>query len=405
MKSKNALKLFTLITLATALSVAAGSVLSPIEVRFLETLTSNTALIGMRYSLIAALGGIFSLIVGRLSYKYGKSKFIIAGAMLAIIAPLLYVHSSNIFQYMTFGVVAAFASAAIGPPISSMLQDTLANNKSRGKLLGISYAAAAIMGSAGAFVGGITADIYGLKAPYYAVAFVEILAAIAAIALVIGYKNHAKTSAKKIVLEKRDILFSVRYILKDPALIFHFILQSAFGLYWSIKPILFPLAIYAIAKSNTATGSVFAAMGIVAMFVLPAAGHYIDKKGYLKGAKIGYLILGISSLALAFSNTLPMFFIFAGIFAIGEAINGPLSSVIEIKRIKNHHRTELMGFYYAYNSFISVLSPLIAGALLVFLPASKILLIYSAFIWIGIFAAFAILKKQTYKPRRTNNQL
>ncbi|MBU4246721.1 MAG: MFS transporter [Nanoarchaeota archaeon] len=394
MKRKNTLKIFALITLATALSVAAGSVLSPIEVRFLETLTSNTALIGARYSLAAAFGGIFSLIIGRLSYKYGKRRFIITGALLAIISPLLYVHSSNIFQYMTFGVVAAFAGAAIGPPISSMLQDTLANNKSRGKLLGISYAAAAIMGSAGAFVGGITADIYGLKAPYYAVAFIGILTAAAVIALVIGYKNHAKTSSKKIVLEKRDILFSERYILKDPALIFHFILQSAFGLYWSIKPILFPLAIFAIAKSNTATGSVFAAMGIVAMFVLPLAGHYIDKKGYLKGAKIGYMILGIASIALAFSDTLSMFFIFASLFAVGEAINGPMRGVIEINHIKNRHRTELMGFYYAHSALLSIISPLIAGLLLAFMPPSKVLLIYSIILWIGIVAAFGSLKKQ-----------
>jgi len=391
--AKDETKIFAAITVIAALGTAAGSAISPIEVRFLQTLTPDTTLIGARYAFTAALAGIFSLIVGRLSLRYGKRRFIMTGAALSIVYPLLYAASANIFQYMGAGVIAAFTGAALSPLISSILQESLAKNKSRGKYLGISYAVCAIMGSFGAFIGGVIADTYGLKAPYYAYAFLDLIALIAVFVLVIDYKNHKVLSSAKHEKEKRDVLFSIKYILKDPALTFHIVLQSAYGLYWSMKPIVLPLAIYAIAKSNTATGSVFAAMGIVAMFVLPFAGHYVDRRGYLSGAKIGYLFLGLSSLALAFSDTLPMFFIFASIFAVGEAINGPMSGVIEIKRIKNQHRAELMGFYFAHSAALSIISPLIAGTLLAFMPPSKVLLIYSIFIWIGIAAAFSILKK------------
>lgn len=394
MAGKNEIKIFAAITIITALGTAAGSALSPVEVRFLATLTSDTTLIGARYSFTAALAGIFSIIVGRLSSRYGKRGFILTGAILSVVYPLLYAASSNIFQYMGAGIIAAFTGASLSPLMASMLQDSLAKNKSRGKYLGISYAASAIMGSIGAFIGGVVADAYGLKAPYYVDAFLEILAAIMLIVFLAGYKNHKTPSVKKYVLEKRDILFSIKYILKDPALVFHFIIETAFGLYWTMKPIVFPLAIFAIAKSNMATGSVFAAMGFVAMIVLPFAGHYIDRRGYLKGAKIGFLILGISSIAIAFSDTLAAFLIFASIFAIGEAINGPVAGVIQMKRIKNQHRSELMGFYFAHSAALSIISPLIAGALLAFMPPSKVLLIYAIFLWVGIAAAFGTLKKQ-----------
>ncbi len=405
MESRKDIGTFAILAIITALGVTAASILAPVEVRFLETLTRDTTLIGARYSVLALFFGIFSLIIGRLSSIYGKKPFVIIGSILAVVYPLLFASSAGIYQYLMFAIIAAFAGASFEPIFSAIIQDALKKVRACGKYMGFYFALSAISGSIGAFIGGAVADAYGLKAPFYAVTIVEAIAAVFAIGFIIRYKEGKKSPVKQQEPDKKDILFSLKYIAKDPVLIFHLILETAFNLYWSIKPILFPLAIFAIAKSNTATGSVFAAMGIMAMFVLPLAGHYIDKKGYIPGAKIGYFILGTSSLALAFSNTLPMFFLFAGIFAIGEAINGPLSSVIEIKRIKNHHRTELMGFYYAYNSFTSVLSPLIAGSLLAFLPTSKVLLIYAGFIWIGIAAAFGILGKQTYKPRRTNKSL
>lgn len=387
-------KILAAITAITAIGVFTGAaVLSPIEVRFLQTLTLDTTLIGAKFSIAAAFSGIFALIVGRLAVRYGKSGFLLAAAIIGTVAPLFYAASSSIFQYMGVAVVASFAGGALGPLISSIFQDALAKNRSRGKYIGIYYSVSALAGSIGAFTGGVAADAYGLRAPYYIDALIGAFGIFVVLAFLIKYKNHAALSGKNHLSEKRDILFSIRYIAKDPVLIFHFILQSAFGFYWAMKPIIYPLAVFAIAKSNTATGSVFAAMGIVAMIVLPFAGHYVDKRGYLSGAKIGYAFLGVSSVALAFSKTLPMFFLFAGLFAVGEAINGPMSGVIEVKRIKNHHRTELMGFYAAHSSLLSIISPLIAGALLLFLSVMQVLLIYSLILWAGMAAAFIIRKQ------------
>ncbi|VVB61157.1 Multidrug resistance protein MdtH [uncultured archaeon] len=394
MKNNAEMRTFIAIAIISALGVTSRSLLAPVEVRFLETLTSNTTLIGARYSILALFFGIFSLIIGRASSKYGKKPFLIIGAVLAAIYPLLFAASTSIYQYIAFTIVAAFGGAALEPLLSSIIQDTLKKNGARGKYIGFYYALSAIMGSAGAYIGGALADAYGLKAPYYAVAAVEMIAAILAIRFILRFEKKKVHPLERQDIEKREILFSLKYILKDSALVFHLILQTAFDFYGSMKNIVYPIAIFAVAKSNTATGSVFAAMGIVAMFVLPAAGHYIDKKGYFSGAKIGYLILGISSLALAFSDNLPMFFLFASLFAVGEAIKGPMTGVIEIKRIKNSHRTELMGFYNAHSSFISIISPLFAGALLAFMPPSKVLLIYSVFLWLGLFAGLIALKKK-----------
>ncbi len=393
MKSGKEIWIFAAIVFIVALGTMATSVLSPIEVRFLGTLTSNTTLIGARYAFTAALSGMFSLVMGRLAYKYGKRGFLLLCAVLAIIYPLLYAASTSIYQYMGAGIIASFVGGTFGLLLSTILQDSLARNKSRGKYIGMYYSACALMGSAGSFIGGISADAYGLRAPYYINAAIAVLEAIVVVALVLVYKNNSAFSAKKRIPEKRDILFSIRYILKDRILVFHLIIETAFGLYWSMKAIVFPLAIYAIAKSNTATGSVFAAMGIIATIVLPFAGHYVDKSGFMRSAKIGYFILGVSSLALAFSDTLPSFFIFASIFAIGEAINGPMAGVIEVRRIRNHHRSELLGFYFAHSALLSIISPLIAGALLAFTSVSNVLLVYSLFIWLGLILGLVSLKK------------
>lgn len=381
-------RLFAAITAISAFSVMGASFLSPFEVRFLGTLTENPALVGLTFSVGAIFFAILSFVLGRSSVRFGKRRIVFLGTLLGIVYPLLYAASASIYQYMGVKVVWAFSGAAMGPILMALLQDTLEKNDNKGRALGIFHSAGALAGSFGAFLGGYASETLGFITAYRLESIIFIMPAIIAIVF-LGTKDSQKSHHAG---PKRSIFFAVKYLLARPALRFHIILQTAFAMSWHMKPLLFPLSIYALAKSDMLTGSVFASMGIIAMIVLPLAGSMIDKKGFLPCAKVAYVILGISSLGLALSPGIYIFWAFAVLYALGEAINGPMRNVIEMENIENKYRGEILGFYSVYDSVIAAISPLMAGALLLYFSAQEIIVFYSALLWIGLLVGLGVLK-------------
>lgn len=400
------LKLFAVITIISTMLMVGGYFLAPIEARFISTLTDNKTLVGMAFSAGTVFFAIFSFIIGRLSVRYGKARLITTGAILSVIYPLLYASSINVFQYMGFKIAGAFAGAATGTLLGAYLQDSISKSKSQGKLIGIFHSVHAIAGSFGAILGGYISDSFSLKAPYYAEAIFFIIPAILAI-YYIGFNDKKSETAQIKKDDKRSLFFSIGYITRRPELVFNSIVETVFSLNWTMKGILYPLAIYSFTASDTMTGSVFASMGLAATIVLPLAGHFVDKKGYINGLYAAYILIGLGSVMISYSvryESIGLVFISAIIIAAGEALNGPSRGVLEIKNIENKYRGEILGFYNAYEALIGALSTLFAGIMLNYLGYSEILLIYAIITWIGLLFGVITLKylNKAFKKRKGN---
>ena len=130
---------FIIGAIIVSLATVAGYLIAPIEVRFLNTLTNNSTLIGLTYAIGSILFGIFSIWLGRLSDRFGRNRFIIIGCILGIIYPLLYASTYNIYQYMGVKFVWAFASVTTGPIFMAYRQDLMTQKKKGGHYSGIFF--------------------------------------------------------------------------------------------------------------------------------------------------------------------------------------------------------------------------------------------------------------------------
>ena len=394
---KNLKKEYIIVFLMSISIVFSGSLIAPIEQRFISSLTESSVLMGFTFMLGTLSLSVTALIFGRLSRTYGKNKFIIMGAALGILYPLIYASSTNILQYMGGKLIFGFAGAAMGPLLMAYLQEHLSKSDNQGKLLGYLWSAQSIVGSFGAIIGGFLADKYFLGAPYY----LQFVILFVPFFLALKFFGRTKetvepnfaTSSKK----QYSYLFGVKYIFSKPYLLYHLILEIPFRLNWAVKIILYPLIILSFTDSNVVIGSVFATQGIVAMVVLLFAGAFVDKKGYLSGMKISFLILAVASSLMAFSTSLTMFWIFTALFAVGEAISGPAKGVLEIKNIENEHRAEIIAVFITIGYLFEALSPFMAGILLTMLAPQKVFLIYSLAIWVSLGVSGIILKAKLKK--------
>jgi MFS family permease len=391
---QNIKKEYLVVFLMSICVVFSGSLIAPIEQRFVSLLTPNNALMGFTFMIGTLSISVVSLVFARLSRMYGKNRFIILGAACGIIYPLIFATSTNILQYAGGKFVFGFAGAAMGPLLIAYLQEYLSDSRDQGKLLGYLYSAQSIAGSMGAIFGGYLADKYLLNTPFYAQFIILLIPFFIAVIFFNKEEKNKETS------KNENYFFGIKYILSKPYLLYHLILEFPFKMNWGVKVILYPMIIFSFVDSSLIIGSVFASQGVVAMIVLLFAGTFVDRKSFLVGMKIAFLVLAFASLMMALSTDLYMFWIFAGLFAVGEAISGPAKGVLEIKNIENEHRAEVIATFCIFGFLFESLSPLLAGILLAFLAPQSVLLVYSLIIWLFFVLATIFLKLKLNIPKR-----
>lgn len=160
------------------LATSAGYFITPIETRFLTTLTDNTFLIGLTFGIGSLVFGMLAVWLGRLSDKRGRSSFLLPALALGIFYPLLYASVHSIFLYMGIKIAWAFSAAVTGPVLMAYFQDYLKDERNRGHYLGLLYSLQSIAGAGAQFAGGVLSDRFGITTPYYAMSATFILATI-----------------------------------------------------------------------------------------------------------------------------------------------------------------------------------------------------------------------------------
>ncbi len=288
--------------LLSSLGVFSGSLLAPIEARFLQMIVHDTFLIGIVFATGTIFTFIFSVIVGRKSVVWGKRKAALFGLFVGIFYPVIYATSLNIFQCFLGKLTGAFAGVTSWNMINAIFQDMLKRNKRAGEISGYRFSAQSIAGAFGAITSGLFADYFGIRAPFVVVSIAYF------VMLLIFLKEFPVSEERIKVVEKRSVKTNLRKIFENPYLFFRFFTEGVTQSHWAMEPIVFPFAIYSLTHSNTATGIVFAGMGIIAMFVLPLTGKFTDKFGAITGLKLAFIFYATSLFLLSFANSFFVFF-------------------------------------------------------------------------------------------------
>ncbi|MBT3355797.1 MFS transporter [bacterium] len=391
-QEKKVLREFLIGAVIFSLITTAGYLIAPIEVRFIKTLTNNPSLIGATFGVGSIALAFFSIWIGRLSDKFGRDNFILWGCVASIIFPLLYASTYNVYQYMGVKFIWAFASASTGPILIAYLQDLLKNIKKQGQYIGIMYSVQSLLGAIAQFAGGYLSDRSGLAAPYFLMSIIFLLAAILSFSTLRSKKSSATHHDKD--FSPRDFFFGIKYILKKPALVFYTLINAAFGINWGIKIMLWPLIIFSFTGKDLSTGAIFATMGFVAFVALFFTGKFVDKVGPFKVGLVSAFVLGSSGMFLATTDSLSMFWFFAAIFAIGEALNGPYQAVLLTNYVNSKYRGEILGIDSVLDKLFQTIAPFLAGFLLHIMTPQKILLIFISFFWIALFCGYFIYNKE-----------
>lgn len=377
----------------SSLGVFAGSIIAPIEARYIESFTQSSFVTGTVFGVSAIFVAFLSFFLGRLSDKWGRKKVMLFGLGLGVISALLYSIVFNVFQIYGVKFAWAFSAVATGPLIAAYLQDFLEPFAKKGVYFGYLYSAQSISGSAGALLGGYFAHTFGLRAPLLALACIFVALFFLTFFLLPRNPNQSVTTAERKAAQAMSVRQAFRYLFSRPALLFYVSVNTSFGVNWGIKAFLWPLIIFELAGSDLVTGSIFATMGVVAFVLLPFAGKVVDALNPFRVAFIELLILGGAGIGLVMADSVSLFWIFAALYTVGEVLNGPVQGVLLTENVETHVRGTIVGLDSAMDQTLGVLAPLFAGVLITLWGLTATLAVFVALFWMSLLCIGFLYRK------------
>jgi len=375
----------------TLISIFTGSMIAPIESRFLTQITGSSSYASFAFTIATFASILGTLWLSRLANKVGRDKVIHTAFIISAFFPLLYSFTQNTFQAYGIKFAWAFAAAGTGTVLRAFIQEEVSVFKGKeGTFYGIIYSLQSGAGAVGSIFGGIISDKFGFFSVFRVVFIISLLQAL--ILIILFRTNRSKGDDVKEAKQKGSFREGVKYIWINKILRARFILVTVFGINWSTKVILYPLILFALSGLDSFTGAVFSVQGITALIVLPIIGKIVDKVGYSKVLKVGYFCLGLGVLTLALTPYVWLIWVAAATVAAGEACNGPGMSKLETINIPNYLRNSVVAVQDVYTTVVELFSTFLTGIMLAFLQPRVIMFIMGVLIFISLAMSTFIMR-------------
>lgn len=383
------MKPYYVATLLSAILIFGGSLLAPVEVRFIESITSSSAVSGAIFGVASIALALLSYYIARLSNRIGRHRTILIGVGVGIVYSLLYASVVNTLGLFGVKFAWAFAIAATNPVLAAYVQSILKDNAHTGRYFGYYYALQSIAGSGGALLGGYVFSTVGFSGVAY------VLAGSYALATLIAYflpRERSFGADTERVVHDHTIFDLLGRIWQKPELRFYLASNISTSLNWGVKPFLWPLVIYAISGSDITTGSIFATMGVVAFVLLPFAGRIADYIGAYRTLAVELFIFAVVGITMALTDDIVIFWIAAAVYTVAEVLNVAQAMVLT-KELDDDLRSEAMALDMSFDQILGFLAPIIAGLLITLTSPSTTLLVFMSLYMLSFVVMFHIGRK------------
>lgn len=163
------------------------SMVSPLLPVYAKELGASGVWLGLTFSIFAVVQAIFGPFAGRLSDRYGRKPFIIAGLLVYITAALGYLTAQSFYQVIAFRAFSGFGTSLIFSVARAYVGDMTPRGQ-EGRWLGV-FATADIVGfGTGPLVAGVFREFVGFHSVFVAMAA---LLAFSTFILVIWLPRHS----------------------------------------------------------------------------------------------------------------------------------------------------------------------------------------------------------------------
>ncbi len=371
-----------------------GSIV-PVVPAFARSFDVSQALAGLVISVYGLGRLLFDLPMGGLAERLGRRKVIIAGEIITAVGSLLCGVAPSFGLLILFRFIGGMGAATVltGAPV--VLAD-ITTPQTRAKVMNIYFAVFLCAVGIGPSFGGVLADAFGIRAPFFGFAVLSLVAGLACFLRVPETRERARARAAaanataiRMGEALRVLLRSRGFLLIGLVTFVQFFART--GALFNIVPL---LGHDRLGLSASATGFAISVASLMNFATISLSTVMMTRWGR-RGAIIpSTIVCGAAFVALAFAFNYPAYLLGMFLWGIGGGIGGSAPAAYAADMAPPGANGVTMGIYLTLSDAGYVVGPFLLGYASDLFGASAALLFTAALFVVSI-ALFALFAPET----------
>lgn len=353
-----------MLCIATAFISTGQGVISPLLPIFAKNLNITVSSIGFAVSIFAFARLLFNFPIGIITDKIGRRPLLILGPLINAFGIILTGYSNNLMMLLFARFISGIGHGMYTLAALAYISD-ISDDSNRARFIGMNQAALLSGVAIGPAIGGILAELYGIRMPFY---FIGIIVALASFYSAMRLpetlvkqkeKNATNINIKKTPSTKNLIIKLIKSMeFVSIGLVTIAIFLTRQGSRHTIIPLL------AVTKLNISTGMIgiiFTVQAIMHLIVLIPASFLADQYGRRKVILPSLIAAGFCLLLYTFSDSLFSFILVSILISLSMALAGPAPAAYVVDISPKEITGIAMSLYRTAGDIGFVIGPPILG--------------------------------------------
>lgn len=352
-----------MISISTVLVMAGQGVIAPILPLFADEFGVGATAIGLTLSFFALARLILNVPLGVLSDRYGRRMLLIGGPLVTAVGMVGSGLSGGIVELLAWRFVAGAGSAMYMTGAQVYLTD-ISTPENRARFIGTNQGALLFGTSMGPAVGGLLAEFWGIRVPFYVVGGAAIVATVYAFLRLPETRHLAQAAPAPTppVAGQKQRRPWLTFMLSRDFFAVSWVTLMIFFTRTAARQTIMPLmAVASFGMGAGSLGVLFTVMSVINLVLIPPAAFIADRFGRKMAIIPSGMVVALGLLVLALSTNLPVFYLGAIILALGTSVAGPAPAAYAADIAPPHLRGLAMGLYRSSGDIGFLIGPIILG--------------------------------------------
>jgi len=370
-------KVFSILFLVIFVTTLGLGIVAPLMPVFAESLGATGVWLGIIFSGFSISRVIFMPLIGRMSDRRGRKRFITAGLLLYAVLSILYPMAGSVYSLVAVRLVHGFASAMVFPIAMAYVAE-LSSRGTEGKTMGTFNVAIFLGMGAGPFLGGILKDAFGFSAAFYS------MSALTALAFFISLFFLPDVVQSGLKVKAPPFRELIRNDTMKGILIFRVI--SAMGRA-SIMAFL-PIIASRFKITTTGIGIIISSLIFITALLQRPFGRLADRYSKIKLVLAGSIVATVPLFFIPYCQGFMKLFFLGAVIGVGSAIAMPAASAISAIIGQEIGMGATMGVFTSAMSVGMIVSPVLSGVVMDIFGVGSVFYVAGILSAVGVYLFF-----------------
>ncbi len=380
---KDLKKIFNVLFIAVFSAMLGLGIVAPLMPIFAESLGATGIWLGIIFSAFSFSRAILMPIIGKISDKKGRKRFIVFGLFFYSLASFLYIFAPNVYWLTFIRVIHGLASAMVLPVAMAYIGEIAPSGK-EGKTMGTFNISLFLGMGSGPFLGGILNKFFGMNSVFLAMGFLTTLSFFVVVLFLPDIKIKKQKNIKPISFKKA---------LKNKAVksLVLFRILGAIGRGGLMA--FLPIFAASINIGSAKVGIALSVMILLTALLQRPFGKVADKYNKFHLVLAGTIISDLMLFLIPGLKNFWLLMTLVVIMGVAGALSMPAATAIIVKIGNNIGMGSSMGIFSTSMSVGMILAPLVSGLVMDYMGIKYIFPVAGIISFVGTYFFYYYFKK------------